>query len=65
MSRLAVLNEINILMDRKCKGCKTHAELYRQHGHTFSKIDNHCNKQCEVGQKLQNLGKQLSQQRKG
>ncbi|WP_423805246.1 zinc-finger domain-containing protein [Paenibacillus illinoisensis] len=60
MSRLGVLNEINILMDRKCNGCRTHYELAKQHGSNFSKIDNHCNRQCETGKQLQELGKQLT-----
>ncbi|OMF17206.1 hypothetical protein BK131_04375 [Paenibacillus amylolyticus] len=60
MSRLNVLTEINLLMNQKCKGCKTHYELSKLHGSNFSKIDNHCNKQCDVGKQIQELGKQLT-----
>ncbi|WP_368483330.1 MULTISPECIES: zinc-finger domain-containing protein [Paenibacillus] len=47
-------------MNQKCKGCKTHYELSKLHGSNFSKIDNHCNKQCDVGKQIQELGKQLT-----
>lgn len=60
MSRLDVLTEINLLMNQKCKRCKTHYELSKKHGSNFSKIDNHCNRNCETGQKIQEIGKQLT-----
>lgn len=60
MKRVDVLNEINILMDQKCNGCKTHAELVEKHGDSYTKIDTHCNRQCDVGKQLQELGKQLT-----
>lgn len=60
MSRLNTLNKINLLMDQKCNGCKTHAELVAKYGGSYTKIDTHCNRKCETGKKLQELGKQLS-----
>ncbi|WP_353056731.1 zinc-finger domain-containing protein [Paenibacillus polysaccharolyticus] len=47
-------------MNQKCKRCKTHYELSKKHGSNFSKIDNHCNRNCETGQKIQEIGKQLT-----
>lgn len=60
MSRLDTLTQINQLMDQKCKGCKTHAELSERYKSGYSKIDNHCNRKCEVGKRIQELGKQLT-----
>ncbi|WP_375137227.1 zinc-finger domain-containing protein [Paenibacillus pabuli] len=47
-------------MDQQCNGCKTHAELVAKYGGSYTKIDTHCNRKCETGKKLQELGKQLS-----
>jgi hypothetical protein len=60
MSRLDTLTKINLLMDQKCEDCKTHAELSKKYKSGYSKIDNHCNRNCDVGKQIQQLGKQLT-----
>lgn len=58
MSRLETLYRIDNILTN-CSTCKRRAELNRIHKSNFSKIDGFCNKQCEMGGKLQELGKNL------
>jgi len=57
--RLRVLQQIGALLDGKCTGCSKREELGRQYGKVFSRIDGYCNRECAVGRKLQELGKEL------
>lgn len=60
MTRLAVVRQINWILDKHCTNCVTRRELIETHGSNFSRIDGHCNKQCPYGKEMQGLGKQLS-----
>lgn len=60
MNRLDVLNEINLLMDRKCNGCKTRKVMAKENPNNMIRVDNHCNRKCDVGKQIQELGKQLT-----
>jgi hypothetical protein len=62
-NRISVVNTISTLLERECAICPIRAEYYKKFGNKTSKLDKHCGKACSVGQKLQELGKQLS--RKG
>lgn len=60
MSREGVVQLISEILDGRCAECPKRKELNKLHGSAFSRIDNHCNKECRVGSQLQELGKKLS-----
>ncbi|WP_420329371.1 zinc-finger domain-containing protein [Paenibacillus gorillae] len=47
------------LLEGSCANCPKRAELGLLHGTTFSKIDGFCNRECQIGMQLQDLGGQL------
>jgi hypothetical protein len=59
MKRIDVLHQITEIRDDYCSACSTPSDILRQHPGHLAKADNHCNKVCEHGAKLQELGKQL------
>jgi hypothetical protein len=59
MSRKLVIYKIGDMIETNCNGCIKRSELVKQHGAAFAHIDGYCNKQCDIGQQLQSLGKQL------
>ncbi|AIQ54531.1 zinc-finger domain-containing protein [Paenibacillus sp. FSL R7-0331] len=59
MKRVDVLHQITEIRDDHCNICSIPADILRQHPGHLAKADNHCNKVCEHGAKLQELGKQL------
>jgi hypothetical protein len=58
MSRKQVLYQIDKLLTG-CAVCPKRAEMNREMKGLFARMDGHCNKNCEVGSKLQQLGKSL------
>lgn len=48
------------IRDNHCTICSIPGNILRQHPGHLAKADNHCNKVCEHGAKLQELGKQLT-----
>lgn len=59
MSRALVVNQISLILDRQCNGCVIRRKLEIKHGKSYSKVDGHCNKLCQFGKELQDLGKLL------
>lgn len=62
--RLSTIQEIERILATKCRSCETRESLSQIHKKTFSKIDGHCYKQCEVGHQLRDLGRKLETGRK-
>ncbi|WP_342480079.1 zinc-finger domain-containing protein [Paenibacillus sp. FSL L8-0340] len=60
MKRIDVLNQITEIRDDHCNICSIPSDILRQHPGHLAKADNHCNKVCEQGAMLQELGKQLT-----
>jgi hypothetical protein len=61
MHRKIILLKINKILWNTCTNCEMKAQLNREHGNTYSKIDGFCNQYCLIGSKLQDLGNQYSQ----
>lgn len=60
MNRTQATFQIGDILESKCGSCPIRKEYNRLHGGSFSKIDNHCNRECPVGKQLQELGKHLT-----
>lgn len=58
--RLNILFRIFEIREGTCKHCSIPTDILREHPGHLAKADNHCNKVCEHGAKLQELGKQLT-----
>ncbi|MNC19522.1 hypothetical protein D3C75_674560 [compost metagenome] len=58
--RIDVLQRIFEIREGACRKCSIPSDILRQYPGHLAKADNHCNKVCEQGAKLQALGKQLT-----
>ncbi|OKP91870.1 hypothetical protein A3844_01790 [Paenibacillus helianthi] len=58
--RIDVLQQIFEIREGPCKACGIPSDILREHPGHLAKADNYCNKVCEHGAKLQELGKQLT-----
>jgi len=59
MEREAILDEISELLDGKCYGCETYADLERKHRSNYIIASQYCREVCEIGARLQELGREL------
>lgn len=58
MRKKLILQQINKILLYTCTDCEMKAQLNKDHGKTYSKIDGFCNQYCLIGSKLQELGNQ-------
>lgn len=58
MTRMQVLFNIDTLLTG-CHECPTRKQMVREYGSRYAVQDSHCNKNCQIGKKLQELGRKL------
>lgn len=59
MERAAILNQISGLLDGRCSSCEIYANLERQYRDNYTTATQYCREVCEIGVRLQELGKKL------
>jgi hypothetical protein len=61
MTKQTVLHEIDTIIDGTCGQCPKRKAFYKNKAtkNRQSELDSYCNRQCQIGGKLQALGKVL------
>lgn len=55
------MTQISDLLDFHCSKCDKKRSMEKEFGPSgqYARIDGYCNRECEIGKELQQLGKQL------